>query len=384
MRRRSWPTIVAFSLSCGCSAGRPPAPPAAPVPGTQLDTPTVVVTEHQATDVEALLADAQRELDAGHYEAAAQKFEFVVEAAQRPAERGRALLGWGTALDAAGNPEQALVIYERFVTEAEEGPERDEVRVRLVRLFTYLERYADAAAIAAQVRTVQTPLADVAILASLALDALAQDQQKDAELAIARGRSVIEAEMFDRLDPIPLDVAALYFALGELRRKRAEAITFDPLPADFSAALEERCQWMLDAQSAFSQAMRGRDAHWSAMAGVSVGRLYHELHQELMAMQRPSAADNAQRRELFDGALRLRYSILLTKAASMLRATLALQDKDHAPSAWTARAEQTLADIEAAERQEERALALLPYTKAQLQQVLDELAQRGNSSVPKK
>lgn len=349
-----------------------------------MDTPTVVVTQHEATDVEALLTEAQRELEAGHYETAAQKFEFVVDEAQHPAERARAMLGLGTALDAAGRPEQALVIYERYVTEAPEGSQRDEVRVRLVRLLTYLEKYADAAAIAAQVRTAQAALGDVALLASLALDALAQDRQKDAELAIARGRSVIEAEMFDRLDPIPLDVAALYFALGELRRKRAEEISFDPLPPDFSAALEMRCQWMLDAQSAYSQAMRGRDAHWSAMAGVSVGRLYHELHQELMAMERPSAADTTQRRELFDGALRLRYSILLTKAASMLRATLALQDKDRAPGVWAARAKQTLADIEAAEREEQRALSLLPYSKAQLQQVLDDLAARGNSSVPKK
>lgn len=377
--------LCALSLSLGCNRGRSAAPPHSALESSaEVETSTTVVTQDQATDVEALLLAAQRALDAGRFEEAAGQFEFVVRGAQRPDERLRALLGWGTALDAAGHPEQASGIYERYVKEAPEGPRRDEVRVRQVRILTYLEQYAAAAAVAVQVRTQQAPLGQVAIFASLALDALSQGHDAEAELSVARGRSVVEAEMFDHLDPIPLDVAALYFALGETRRKRAEHITFDPLPPDFSAALEQRCQWMLDAQSAYSQAMRAQDAHWSAMSGVAVGKLYHDLHKELMIMPRPSAADNDQRRELFEGALRLRYSILLTKAASMLRATLALQNKDRAGGAWTSRAEQTLRDIETAEQEEQRALAQLPYTRAQLQQALDGLARRGNSSIPKK
>lgn len=376
--------VLGSVMACG-PGHRPAASPSLPgEPRAQVDTPTTVITHDQATDVDALFMAAQRELDAGHFEAARAQFEFIVQAAVRPEERLRALLGWGTALDAAGHPQQALPIYERYVTEAPSGARRDEVRVRQVRILTYLEEYAAAAVIAMQVSSPQAPLAKIAIFASLALDALSQDRDQEAELYVARGRSVVEAEMFDRLDPIPRDVAALYFALGEIRRKHAEQITFDPLPLDFAAVLEQRCQWMLDAQSAYSQAMRGQDAHWSAMAGVAVGRLYHELHKELIVMPRPRTADNAQRRELFDGALRLRYSILLTKAASMLRATLALQSKDRAAGAWTARAEQTLRDIEAAEREEERVLSQLPYSRAQLQQALDELAQRGNSNLTKK
>jgi hypothetical protein len=191
---------------------------------------------------------------------------------------------------------------------------------------------------------------------------------------------VIESERYDHLGTLPRDVAALYFALGELRRKKGEAIKFDPMPSDFLQALENRCQWILDAQSAYSQAMRAQDAHWSAMAGVSVGRLYAELHQELTNMPRPGAADSKQRRELFDGALRLRYSILLTKANSMLRATLALRDRDQARGPWVTRAEETLREIEAAEEKEERALSALPYTREQLQQALHDLSERGRAS----
>lgn len=344
-----------------------------------IDTPTTVVSAAGVTDVEALLRRAEFDLEAKRYQAAADSFALVSETAQLKQERLRGLFGLGTALDLLGEPQKALNVYDRYVKEAEPGQKRDEIAVRLVRLFTYFEEYQKAAAAAGLISTEQMPLAKVAIFASISLFSLLEDRQADAELAIGRGRSIIEAEQFDRLDVLPRDVAALYFALGELRRRKGEAIVFDPIPENFSGALETRCQWILDAQSAYSQAMRAADAHWSAMAGVAVGALYQKLHDELVTMPRPKAADNDKRRELFDGAMRLRYSILLKKAAAMLRATLVLREKDQASSAWTARAERALADIERAQAAEEAALAALPYTKEQLQQGLDDLAARASA-----
>ena len=83
----------------------------------------------------------------------------------------------------------------------------------------------------------------------------------------------------------------MYFALGELRRMRAERIHFVPVPENFGAALEQRCQLLLDSQSAYSDAMRAYDSHWSAMAGYRVGELYQKLHEELMQVPAPKAAD---------------------------------------------------------------------------------------------
>src|SRR5690606_24453081 len=122
------------------------------------------------------------------------------------------------------------------------------------------------------------------------------------------------SEGLDRVGVPSTDVAALYFSLGELRRLRSEELVFDPLPADFSQTLEQRCQLILDAQSAFSEAMRSNNAHWSSMSGVRVGELYQSLHGDLMAMPRPDAANTTEKKQLFEGAIRLRYSILLRKA----------------------------------------------------------------------
>lgn len=381
MTSARWALLVLSLSSVACGAARASSQRG---PKLTVDTPTTLVTQDEAVDVETLLERAQHDLDVGHYEQAAEQFERVANAAQKAHERLRALLGWGTALDLAGQPRLALGVYERYVAEAPEGTLRDEVRVRQVRLLTYLEDYRAAATVAGQVQTEPPALGRIAILASLALDAVAAGREADADVHIGRARSIIEAEQFDRLDPIPRDLAALYFALGQVRGIRARAVVFEPMPKDFTQALETRCQWILDAQAAYSQAMRAADAHWSAMAGVAVGSLYHDLHKELMQMPRPAAADSTERRELFDGALRLRYSILLTKAASMLKATLALAEKDRGRAGWSARAAQTLRDIEAAQAEEERALDALPYSRAQLEQALKDLATRENSKVGQK
>ncbi len=388
--RFAWPSFLALplrhlglGLTLSVSACAPSLSPRSSnkIQHLQVDSPTTVVSADRVTDVETLLVEAQLELESGRYAKAAESFQLVVKVAQKPDERLRGLWGWGTAIDAAGHPNKALGIYDRYVAEAPKGAKRDEILVRQVRVLTFLEEYQRAASLAGQVSTKQSSLAQIAMLSSMALFALSQEREADAELAIGRARSIVEEEGFDRLGVLPRDVAALYFALGELRRKKAEAVVFDPTPQDFRAALEERCQWILDAQSAYSQAMRAKDAHWSAMAGFSVGRLYQDLHQELTNMPRPSTATSVQKRELFDGALRLRYSILLTKAASMLRATLGLRNKDQAQGVWVHRVEDALSEIEAAEQAEEHAIASLPYSRQQLQQALDDLAARAKSQV---
>src|SRR5262249_32758457 len=150
--------------------------------------------------------------------------------------------------------------------------------------------------------------------------------------------NVIDAQNLDAGGTIPRDIAALDYALGEVRRIRAERITFVPVPANFGQKLEERCQLLLDAQGAYSEARRADDAHWSAMAGFRVGELYEKLHEEVMRIPAPASADTEARRQLFEGAMRLRYSILLKKAQTMMKHTLAMVERTGEPSPWAERA----------------------------------------------
>ena len=169
-------------------------------------------------------------------------------------------------------------------------------------------------------------------------------------------------------------MARLFFALGEVRRARAEAIRFVPTPPDFGAVLERRCQLLLDAQSAYSATMRAYDAHWSAMAGFRTGELYQSLHAELMAVTPPASADTPARRDLFEGAMRLRYTILLEKALAMMDHTLGMATRTGERSAWVARAAAARAELHAARAREEAILERLPYTRGELTRAMDDLS----------
>jgi len=59
--------------------------------------------------------------------------------------------------------------------------------------------------------------------------------------------------------------------------------------------------------------------------------------------------------------------------------TLAMAEREGEKSSWVARAREAKARIEAAEQAEREALARLPYTKQELQAVLDELGQKAKA-----
>ncbi len=346
-----------------------------------LTTSTSIISAGDAMSMEELLERADGHLEAEEYDDAARIYAQAVDHATLEENRLRALFGWGTALDLAAHPREALRAYSRYVIEAPPGQRRSEAMVRQVRLLVYLERYEEAGVASLAVDLAdRTPLQQLALLSARAHHQVQRGELDLAERTISKGRSIVDAHGLDRVTVPPTDVASLFFALGELRFRRAEEIRFDPLPEDFGVALEQRCQHILDAQSAFSETMRSQDAHWSSMAGVKVGELYKNLHRDLMAVGPPAEAVTEEKRRLFEGAMRLRYSILLRKSLSMMEATVSLLERTHQKSRWREKAREALEEIREAQEVEERAIDALPYSRAQLQQVLDDMAQRAKSA----
>jgi hypothetical protein len=202
----------------------------------------------------------------------------------------------------------------------------------------------------------------------------------DASREIGYARELIESLGFDRVETPPVEVSVIFFALGEVERQRALSIGFDPDAPDFSARLEERCRHVLDGQAAYSQVMRSRNAHWSAMAGVRVGELYFELHRELLDMGPPRTAARQEQQLLYWGAMRLRYGILLDKAVKMMERTLEMLDRTGEPTPFRDRAEGYLLQLREAERAEDDAISALPYSRAQLRAVLQDLSLKNGGS----
>ncbi len=336
-----------------------------------------IVTPESTTDIPELFAKATAEGQAQHYELSASAFERAFQLDPDGPLADRSLFESAEMYDLAGKHEEALARYEQVARRFPKSDLDRVARVRALRLLTYLEQYPRAGELAESTQAKYKDLLSfdqLAVLAARALSRLAAGDDAQAELAISKARDIIERENLDAAGRVPAELAPVYFALGELRRMRAERIHFVPVPSSFGAALEQRCQLLLDAQSAYSDAMRAYDAHWSAMAGYRVGELYQKLHEEMMQVPPPKAADSERRRQLFEGAMRLRYSILLDKAKSMLDHTVAMADRTGEQSAWVLKSRQARDTIAKATEEERQALARLPYSKQQLQAALDSFA----------
>jgi uncharacterized protein YlxW (UPF0749 family) len=109
--------------------------------------------------------------------------------------------------------------------------------------------------------------------------------------------------------------------------------------------------------------------------------LYERLHEELVAIPPPRAGTERERL-LFEGAMRLRYSVLLSKASSMLEHTLSMARRTGESSQWVSRTEEAHRRLQQSVAEEQRALDLLPFTREDLQRALDDLAHRANAPRP--
>jgi len=346
-----------------------------------------VVTPTTSAQVDELLQEADRQAEQGHDDRAMALYHQVITADTSGVYRRRALFGLGFVYDRAGRSEQALDAYLNVVDIGKLGePDSDEARVRAVRLLLFLDRFREADEVGRPLEPkTRNALEQAALRAARALGDLERGELEAAQAEISRGQASLEAAGFAPLVDVPLDVAALEYARGELLRAKAEQIRFKPLPQEFAAVLEARCQLILDAQAAYSEAMKSKSAQYAAKSGVRVGELYQSLHTDLVGMGAPIAVSSEEKRLLFEGALRLRYSILLTKAKAMMTSTVALIERSGEGGAWATRAREALEGIARAERVEQALLDALPVSRSELEAALAELearARQGQGSPP--
>ncbi|HET9956442.1 MAG TPA: hypothetical protein VFQ61_18160 [Polyangiaceae bacterium] len=341
--------------------------------------PKTIVTRTSATSIPELYEEAWSASRAGEHARAAELFEKVYSLEPEGPLADDALFQSAAESDAAALLEAAASKYRELWERYRESPLSGTAAVRALRILVHLEALDRAEPLARQLldgNVTLLPGERVVVRGALALSALARDAETDARRHIEEGRNIVDAQQLDSADRVSPDLAPLYFALGELRRRLGDRIVFEPMPVNFPAALEQRCQHLLDAQSAYLDAIRARDAHWSAMAGFRVGELYQTLHRDLMKVTPPASADTEAKRQLFEGAMRVRYSILLTKARAMLEHTLAMAERTAEHSRWVDRAREASQAIQRAVEEENAALDRLPYSRETLAAALADLEKR--------
>jgi hypothetical protein len=368
MPKKPYFFVLLLGCEIACAGSKPSAATSQDATSgkPELEVPRTVVTPEGASSIPELLRDAERLAQAQRWAEAARAYDRAYRLEPEGTLGEQALWGGADAHDRANELEPALAGYQLYAQRQPTTPRGRDAMLRATRLLVFLGRFAPAGVYAERLLKQPAELSDserIAVLSARALALLEAGEDQQASYYIEKGRDVVDAHQLDAAGRISRDLAQLYYALGESRRVKAERIVFQPMPPSFGAVLEERCQLLLDAQSAYADSMRAYDAHWSAMAGYRTTELYQRLHQDLLAVKPPPSADTERKRQLFEGAVRTRYAILLTKARALAQSTLAMAERTGERSDWVERTREALKGIERSISDEEAALAKLPYTK---------------------
>lgn len=364
----------AASPAGGPAAGAPRAP-ATSAARPPVELAPVVVSPYSDAELAAVFERGRALLLADRPREALEIFDRLVRLAPAGEVAPPSLLNGAIAADALGDRAAAADRCRQVLARFPDHAVARGAVFRLARAAAHLERWAELVEISgrALARGDLTVLEAVEARGGRALGLVEQDQVDEAGRELAQARDLIEEHRLGESGKPPIELAQVSFALGEVRRRRSEAITFSPLPPDFAGALERRCQGLLDAQGAYTDAMRSLDAHWSAMAGYRIGKLYQQLHRDVMQIAPPAAAGTLKKKQLFEGAMRLRYRVLLEKGKKMLDGTVQLGERTGEGSAWIARAREAQREIDLVLADERAALARLPFTEAELSAALEAL-----------
>jgi tetratricopeptide (TPR) repeat protein len=373
-------TIVALT---GC-AGAPQAGPQDASDHAPIELDEVRITKTDPADLPALFRDASDRLLRGEHAEAAKELDRIYAVDPKGPTAAPSLFNAAVAYSALGELATAGDRYRASADLDPDAPTTKTAWIRLSRIDAYLERWNDLLAASESIlaRSDLSTLERIEGMGGKGLALVFLGRVDEAYDVIVKARNIIEDQKLGISGPPPLELAQVSFALGEIRRLKSEKIAFVPVPADFGAVLEDRCTGLLDAQGAYTDAMRSKDAHWSAMAGFRVGQLYQKLHEDVMAAPPPIVAKSIRQQQLWEGAMRLRYRVLLEKGLAMMKGTVDLGERTGEASPWITRAKEAQKDLEIALVDEKAALAKLPFTEDEIRAALDDLKKKKTPPKP--
>jgi len=287
-------------------------------------------------------------------------------------DRGLALEGLD---DRSGARDTFLDLARRFP----EGPKATAALLRAATLDAYLEDWKALGGIG-DVLLARADLDDLGRLVALGSRALSRVELGDDRAAstdVHDGLDIADQLHYGERDVLPVAVAQLRFALGEIRRVRSERIVLDPPPPDFVAKLDERCGGLLEAQAAYAMAVRSIDPHWAAMAGLRVGEMYRALHRDLMRIPPPPSSKTERQKQIFYAFMHVRYRVLFEKGLKQMIQTVALGERTSEPSAWIDRARAAEEEMRSALEDEKAQITKMPFTEAEVKEAMAEMQQTG-------
>lgn len=371
-------------LACAAT-GTPAAAPPAPPP-THIDAEARVVTDKEVTTENELATRGERALMEQRWQDAVDAYRTLVAADPTGPHGSEYAFDLGLALEGLQQRAQARDAFLELARRFPEGPKARAALVRAASLDAYLEDWTALTAIG-DMLLARGDLDDIDRIVALGSRGLARVELGEdgaASKDILDGLELADQLHYGARDVLPVAVAQLRFALGELRRMRSERITFDPLPADFTDRIEERAGGLLEAQAAYSMAVRSIDPHWAAMAGYRVGEMYRALHRDLMQIPPPARSKTERQKQMFYAFMHISYRILLEKGLRELEQTVALGERTADSSPWIQRARDARDEMRTALADEKAQIEKMPFTEEEVKMALGLLKKKTEAAAPKK
>jgi tetratricopeptide (TPR) repeat protein len=380
---RGWTAVALLGLlGQGCASSRR-VEPIAPGPPTHIDVEPRIVTPDEVTTEAELVSRGERALVEQRWQDAVDAYSTLLSADPEGPRASERMFDLGLALEGLQERAKARDTFVELARRFPDGPRTRAALVRTATLNAYLEDWKALATIG-DTLLARGDLDDVDQILALGARGLARvelDDDMGGSADIHDGLDKADQLHYGARDVLPVAVAQLRFALGELRRIRSERIKFDPLPPDFIAKLEQRCADLLEAQAAYSQAVRSIDPHLAAMSGYRVGEMYRALHRDLMQIPPPKTSKTERQKDIFYAFMHIRYRVLLEKGLREMEQTVALGERTSDASSWITRARDARSDMQMALSDEKAQMGKMPFTEDEVKKAL-ELLQKKTLAAP--
>ena len=359
----------AFALCMLLAAcGGAVSPAATPLP-SQTITPQIVSAQ-AAGNREQLRSDALAAAEAKDYARVVQALSTLCADSCNDQER----LALGVAHDRNGQYDAAAARFNELADKATDAGLRREATLRAADVAAFTGNPEQV--VSSEARLARASQGDslfqIALAAVRARKALSAGDDAKAMHEVQNGLDLGEKAKFGDAGAPPTALTALRFLLGEVRRTRAEAIVFDGVtPEEFMPRMEARCGNMMDAQRAYTDAIRGQDVRWAGLAGYTIAEIYTRLHKDIMRVPASKRATTDEKKQLHFAMMHVRYRVLLEKGLDMMDRTIELADKSKERADWAGRAKDARSGIVRAIDEEKKVLATMPYSEQEVAKALE-------------
>ncbi len=327
--------LLASTFGCGAAPPRPSPPPGRV---SVVRMAPLRITAHaeqsgrirlEAYDAETLFRDGTEALDAGRCEEAAATYRRLADEFPESRALSAALYNAGWCLLKQRRHEEAAVFFERLLRERPDSPDVRDARFLLAAAYFETKRWEPLRHVSEAILEERNLDPDERIEASsyraqalLGLaretceadgpprpathdeseptsppEATSSSSENDASTkeegcerllreTIRQARVALSLGRWETQRGNPPSatnaLAAAQFAIGEVHRLRAEAISIPPGDAETQhEALERRARHTLQAQRAYTDTVRWGEPRWSAPAGYRIGALYDGLWEAI-------------------------------------------------------------------------------------------------------